>query len=57
MIFQRVGGLAALTCAATYLFGFAFLVTVMAPLGFGTSDIDAAAVVASIDTQPSLLLI
>jgi len=57
MTFQRIGGLAALTCAATYLFGFAFLVTVMAPLGFGTSDIDAAAVVASIDTQPSLLLI
>lgn len=57
MTLQKTGGLAALTCAATYLFGFAFLVTLLAPLGFGTGDIDASAVVAFIDAQPGLLII
>lgn len=45
MTLQRIGGIAALICAATYIFGFVLLVTVMAELGFGTNDIDAAAVV------------
>lgn len=45
MNLQTVGGVAGLTCAATYLFGFALLVTVLAPLGFGTIDIDARGVV------------
>ena len=57
MTLQKIGGLAALVCAATYLFGFAFLVTVLAPLGFGTGDIDASAVVAFIDAQPGLLIV
>ncbi len=57
MIFQRLGGFAGLTCAATYLFGFAFLVTLLAPLGYGTIDIDAKAVVAFIDANPGLLIL
>lgn len=57
MTFQRTGGLAALTCAATYLFGFAFLITLLAPLGFGTGDINAQAVVAFIDARPNLLIL
>lgn len=57
MIFQRLGGFAGLTCAATYLFGFAFLVTLLAPLGYGTIDIDAKAVVVFIDANPGLLIL
>jgi hypothetical protein len=45
MTIQRIGGLAALTCAGTYIFGFALLVTVLAESGYGTSAIDAADVV------------
>ena len=45
MTMQPVGGIAALTCAATYIFGFALLVTVFADSGFGTNSIDAAGVV------------
>jgi len=45
MTLRHTGGLAALICAGTYLFGFALLVTLLAPLGYGTGDIDAAAVV------------
>ena len=57
MTLQRIGGIAALICAATYLFGFAFLVTLLAPLGYGTNDIDAQAVVAFIDARPGLLIV
>jgi hypothetical protein len=56
MTLSRIGGIAALICAATYLFGFALLVTALAPLGFGTSDIDPAAVVAFIDAQTGLMI-
>ena len=56
MTLEKTGGLAALTCAATYLFGFALLVTLLAPLGFGSNEIDAAAVVAYIDARPGILL-
>jgi len=45
MTMQRIGGIAALICAGTYIFGFALLVTVFADSGFGTNDIDAAGVV------------
>lgn len=57
MTLQKIGGLASLTCAATYLVGFAFLVTVLAPLGYGTTEIDARAVVAFIDRHPSFLIL
>jgi hypothetical protein len=42
MTMQRIGGIAALACAGTYLFGFALLVTLLADSGYGTSAIDAA---------------
>jgi len=45
MTMQRIGGIAALACAATYIFGFVLLVTVFADSGFGTNRIDAAGVV------------
>jgi len=56
MSFQKIGGLAALTCAATYLVGFALLVTVFAPLGYGTNEIDPAAVVRFIEERPGILI-
>jgi hypothetical protein len=42
---RRSGGIAALACAATYIFGFVLLVTVFADSGFGTNEIDSAGVV------------
>ena len=45
MTMQRIGGIAALICAGTYIFGFTLLVTVFAESGFGTNEIDAAGVV------------
>lgn len=56
MTLRTAGGLAALICAATYLFGFALLVTVLAPLGFGTDEIDGAAVAAFIAERPGVLI-
>jgi len=56
MSLQKIGGLAALTCAATYLIGFALLVTLLAPLGFGTNEIDVAAVVGFIEARPGILI-
>lgn len=55
MTLTRIGGFAALICAATYLVGFALLVTLLAPLNFGTNDIDAAAVIAFNDSHPGIL--
>ena len=57
MKLQTIGGLAGLTCAATYVFGFALLVTVLAPLGFGTGDVDARAVVGFIESNAGLLIL
>jgi len=56
MTLHKAGGLAALTCAATYLVGFALLVTVLAPLGYGTDEINAAAVAGFIAERPCLLI-
>lgn len=56
MTLQIFGGWAALICAATYMVGFALLVTVLAPLGFGTEEIDAAGVVAFIGARPGVLI-
>ncbi|MBA5764738.1 hypothetical protein H2O73_20535, partial [Vibrio sp. 404] len=48
-------GIAALICAATYLIGFALLVTLLAPLGYGSNDIDPAAVLAFDAARPGIL--
>ncbi|MDG4647771.1 hypothetical protein P6F26_04900 [Roseibacterium sp. SDUM158017] len=50
------GGLAAFVCAGTYLVGFALLVTILAPTGYGTADVDAAAVVALAAGRPGVLI-
>lgn len=57
MNFQNVGGLAGLFCAASYLFGFALLVTILAPLGFGTAEIDARKVVEFAQENAGLLIL
>ena len=56
MTLRKAGGLAALTCAATYLVGFAMITTVFAPLGLGSGDIDTAAVVAFIAERPGVMI-
>lgn len=56
MTMQRIGGLAALICAATYIFGFTLLVTVFSESGFGTNSIDAAGVVRfTVDNQALMI--
>ncbi|WP_136444047.1 hypothetical protein [Pacificoceanicola onchidii] len=57
MTLEKTGGLAALICAGTYLFGFAFLIKWLVPLGFGTPTIDAAAVVQFTAQQPGLMVL
>lgn len=56
MTLSRTGGFAALTCAATYVMGFALLLTLLAPLGYGTDQVDAAAVAAFIHAKPGVLI-
>lgn len=56
MNFQRIGGAAALICAATYIFGFVLLVTLLAPLGFGSGEIDATAVVRFTQENQALMI-
>ncbi|MFG6568615.1 MULTISPECIES: hypothetical protein [unclassified Sulfitobacter] len=56
MTLRKAGGLAALICAATYLVGFVMIVTVLAPLGFGSGDVDTAAVVAFIAERPGVMI-
>ena len=58
MTLRIAGGLAALICAATYRVGFVMLVTVFAPLGFGSGDVDtaAAAVVAFNAARPDVMI-
>ena len=52
MFFPTATGIAALICAATYTIGIAVLLSVLAPLGFGTQQIDAGAVAAFIHAHP-----
>lgn len=56
MTLTRTGGLAALTCGATYLVGFALLLTVLAPLGYGTEQADTAAIAGFIAARPGVLI-
>jgi hypothetical protein len=56
MSLRVAGGLAALACAATYVVGFAMILTVLAPLGYGTDRIDADAVAAFSAERPGLLI-
>ena len=56
MTLTRPGGWAALGCAATYLIGFALLLTVLAPLNFGTARMDPAAVTAFLHARPGVMI-
>ncbi|MFO6464246.1 hypothetical protein ACK8OR_07635 [Jannaschia sp. KMU-145] len=56
MTADSAGGLAAIVCAATYVVGFALLVTVLAPLGYGTNAVDAVAVTAFAFERPGLFI-
>ena len=56
MTLIRTGGFAAIICALTYIVGFALLLTVLAPLGFGSGTIDPAAVVAFTVENPGLMI-
>ncbi|SNT20090.1 hypothetical protein [Tropicimonas sediminicola] len=56
MTLQHSGGIAALLCGATYVAGFALLVTLLAPLGYGTEEIDTHAVAALAAAHPGLLI-
>lgn len=56
MSLRVIGGAAAVICAATYLIGFALLLTLLAPLGYGSEEIDVEAVVAFIGTDGGLLI-
>lgn len=57
MTLQKIGGFAGLACAATYIFGFALLMTLLAPLGFGSNDIDARGVVEFIEEGGGILIL
>jgi hypothetical protein len=56
MKLSLIGGMAAITCAVTYLIGFAFILTILAPLGFGTDDADPTTVVNFIAEKPGILI-
>ena len=53
----KLGGLAALIDAATYLFGMAILVIVLVPAGFGSSDTDQLKLVAFLVENHRLMFI
>ena len=57
MTLRTLGGIAGLTCAGTYIFGFALLVTLLAPLGFGSGDIDNAAVIAFLQSNQGIMIL
>lgn len=57
MKIHSIGGFAAFICAGTYIFGFALLVTVMAPSGMGKQDIDAATVVGFISAHQGIMIV
>jgi len=50
------GGIAALTCAATYVFGFVVLLTLLAPSGYGSDDASPASIVAFMVENPGLMI-
>lgn len=55
MQFQRAGGIAALVAAATYIFGFAFLLTVLADSGLDGTVSDPAQMVAYLGQKGGLV--
>ena len=56
MTIQRIGGLAAMACAATYIFGFVLIMTVLADSGFGATAADSADKVRFIAENQALMI-
>jgi hypothetical protein len=56
MLLRALGGFSALVCASTYVVGFFFLMTELAPLKYGTAEVEAASVVAFIAQKPGFLI-
>ena len=56
MTLRTTGGLAALVCAGSYIFGFVLLVTLLAQLGYGTNDINANEVVAFTQANQGIMI-
>ncbi len=52
---SKFGGIAAWVCGATYVFGFALLVGLLLPAGFGADDIDAEAALTAVADNRSLV--
>ncbi|MCK0126659.1 DUF4386 family protein [Gelidibacter sp. F2691] len=55
--FRKAGGIAALICAATYLFGIVIMVAVLEPAGFGASDASPQSRLDFLTAQQSVLSI
>lgn len=53
---RKIGGIASLICAGTYIIGFIILTLVLAPFGYGSDKIDASAVVEFISKKPYFLI-
>ncbi|WOR16073.1 hypothetical protein RYZ27_05270 [Hyphomonas sp. FCG-A18] len=54
---RPVGSIAAFVCASTYLIGFAILLTVLAPFGYGTNALDAPAIIKFANETPLILIL
>ncbi|MGJ8583558.1 MAG: hypothetical protein ACSHXD_05680 [Marinosulfonomonas sp.] len=54
--FGTVGGIAGFVCAATYIFGFILLLTLLAPSGYGSDTADAGNVLAFINENTGLMI-
>ena len=54
---NNLGAAAAVTCAATYVFGFVLLVTLLAPSGYGSASIDPKQVMVFAAANQTLLTI
>ncbi len=57
MTLRSAGGIAALICAGTYIFGFVLLVTLLSSLGFGTGDADEAAIIEFVQSNQGILIL
>lgn len=52
----KIGGAASFICAATYIFGFVLLLTLLAPSGYGSETADAEKILAFINENTGLML-
>jgi Domain of unknown function (DUF4386) len=57
MSLRKMGAAAALLDAATYIFGFVLLTTLLAPSGYGTEGADSAQIVAFLAENSALMIV